>query len=141
MSSPSSNNNLQSSLLDEDVPHDFLCPITHELMVDPLMTRTGLSFDREAIMKWLAEHDHTCPLTRQPLRASDLVPNRYLERKIAMWCEENQRQKPQVRSEENRDDEVFLTFLASSRKERKPATQEGQQRRRRPVITAIFSRH
>jgi len=71
------------------VPPCFLCPITHEIMRDPLMSRSGHSFERQAILTWLVEHNHTCPLTRQPLNASALIPNRALQMRIEAWCVQN----------------------------------------------------
>jgi hypothetical protein len=71
------------------IPEDFLCPITHDIMRSPLMCKSGLSFDRAAILTWLQDHGNTCPLTRESLSPSGLVPNRALEARISTWCEEN----------------------------------------------------
>jgi U-box domain len=79
----------QSANNNVDIPEEFLCPITHDLMHRPLMCRSGLSFDRTAILTWISEHNNTCPMTRQPLKPSDLVPNRALEARIYSWCKEN----------------------------------------------------
>jgi len=48
------------------------------------MTRFGHSFERKAILEWIQDKG-TCPLTRRPLRLSDLVPNRALEGRIQAW--------------------------------------------------------
>jgi len=77
------------TFLTEDIPDNFLCPITQELMVNPLMSRSGISFDRKAILEWISEHNNSCPMTRQPLRVCDLVPNRNLQAKIFAWCLEH----------------------------------------------------
>jgi len=69
-----------------EAPQEFYCPITYELMRDPLMSRTGQNFERRAILQWLQEHHNTCPMTRQPLRVSDLYPNRALQSRIRAWC-------------------------------------------------------
>ena len=53
----------------------FTCPITQELMVDPVLTvADGLCYERAAIEQWLVEHD-TDPLTGQSLDTKRLVPN------------------------------------------------------------------
>jgi hypothetical protein len=80
----SSNNSIA-----QDIPEEFLCPITQELMIDPLMSRTGINYEKSAIMKWISKHNNTCPMTRQPLRAQDLVHNRNLQSKICIWCAAN----------------------------------------------------
>lgn len=47
-------------------------------MKDPVVDPEGNSYDREAILSWL-EKNSTSPITRNPLRAEDLVPNRALK--------------------------------------------------------------
>jgi hypothetical protein len=72
-----------------DIPSNFICPITLQVMVDPLMTRTGLTFERAAIFSWLEQGSDSCPLTRQPLKASDLITNRRLKTHIRIWRTNN----------------------------------------------------
>lgn len=72
---------------EEESPSDFLCPIGQDLMVDPVMCRFGLTFDRHSILTWISEHHNTGPLTREPLKASDLVPNNALKLRIKAWCD------------------------------------------------------
>lgn len=72
-----------------EVPNDFICPITLGVMVHPLMTRSGLSFERSAIVNWLRKGNSTCPLTRNPMNIGDLVHNRTLEQKIKYWRKEH----------------------------------------------------
>jgi len=52
--------------------HPFICPITLEVMKDPVVTPHGICFEREAIMNWV-ERVHTCPVTRKPLSADQLI--------------------------------------------------------------------
>jgi hypothetical protein len=74
-----------------DVPPFFLCPISLELMKDPVTVSTGITYDRENIEKWLfSGKNNTCPVTKQPLSADyDLTPNHTLRRLIQSWCTEN----------------------------------------------------
>jgi hypothetical protein len=72
-----------------DIPSNFICPITLQVMVDPLMTRNGLTFERAAIFGWLEQGSESCPLTRQPLKASDLITNRRLKTHIRIWRANN----------------------------------------------------
>lgn len=74
---------------DSTIPQEFICPITLQVMVHPLTTRTGLSFERSAILDWLECYE-TCPLTRQPLRACDLIRNVPLEARIGFWRQAQQ---------------------------------------------------
>lgn len=74
---------------EKTIPQEFICPITLQVMVHPLTTRTGLSFERSAILDWLECYE-TCPLTRQPLRACDLIRNVPLEARIGFWRQAQQ---------------------------------------------------
>lgn len=60
---------------------NFLCPITHELMKDPVIDPDGNSYEREAIESWLRQNG-TSPITRAPLAIKDLRPNRALKQTI-----------------------------------------------------------
>jgi Mg-chelatase subunit ChlD len=55
----------------------FICPITQSVMVDPVTDTDGNTFERAAIVEWLKAHG-TSPITRNAMRAEDLVPNRAL---------------------------------------------------------------
>ncbi len=57
------------------VPKHFLCPITLQLMQDPVIAKDGHTYERSAITAWLSAHG-TSPITRQPLFPVDLTPNR-----------------------------------------------------------------
>jgi hypothetical protein len=72
-----------------EIPSNFICPITLQVMVSPLMTRTGINFERAAIIGWLEQGSGRCPLTRKPLTNSDLITNRRLKARIGMWRANN----------------------------------------------------
>jgi hypothetical protein len=58
-------------------PAQFLCPITQEMMRDPVITADGHTYEREAIAKWLEAHN-TSPLTNAQLDHTHLIPNHAL---------------------------------------------------------------
>ncbi|XP_073021593.1 U-box domain-containing protein 44-like isoform X2 [Primulina eburnea] len=66
----------------------FNCPITKEVMVDPVETPLGYTFERSSIEKWLADNT-MCPLTSTPLDSSMLRPNKTLRQSIEEWHERN----------------------------------------------------
>ncbi|KAF2323828.1 hypothetical protein GH714_042413 [Hevea brasiliensis] len=76
---------------DIDVPQYFVCPISLQIMKDPVTAITGITYDRESIEHWLFTSKNTiCPVTKQPLSEdSDLTPNHTLRRLIQAWCVEN----------------------------------------------------
>ncbi|KAI3658316.1 hypothetical protein MP638_004149 [Amoeboaphelidium occidentale] len=53
------------------------CPITREKLSDPVVDPDGNTYEKKAILAWLTQHG-TSPITRKPLRADQLVPNRAL---------------------------------------------------------------
>jgi len=59
------------------IPDSFRCPISGALMREPVVDPEGNTFDREGIERWLARNP-TSPLTRSPLTAGQLKPNRAL---------------------------------------------------------------
>ncbi|KAL3572156.1 hypothetical protein D5086_026060 [Populus alba] len=67
----------------------FYCPITRDVMVDPVETSSGQTFERSAIEKWLADGHEMCPLTMTPLDTSILRPNKTLRDSIEEWKDRN----------------------------------------------------
>lgn len=68
------------------IPKDFCCPISLELMRDPVITSSGQTYDRPSITKWIDEGHCTCPNSGQMLSYTRLMPNRALRNLIAQWC-------------------------------------------------------
>ncbi|XP_062000033.1 U-box domain-containing protein 44-like [Rosa rugosa] len=67
----------------------FYCPLTQEIMVDPVETSSQQTFERSGIEKWFAEGKNLCPLTDIPLDTSVLRPNKALKRSIEEWRNRN----------------------------------------------------
>ena len=57
------------------------CPISLEIMVDPVITKQGYTFEHASILKWLECND-TCPLSRTHLTVKELIPNKCLKKSI-----------------------------------------------------------
>lgn len=76
---------------DIEVPQFFICPISLQIMKDPVTAITGITYDRDSIEHWLFRNKNTtCPVTKQPLPLdSDLTPNHTLRRLIQSWCTQN----------------------------------------------------
>eukprot|EP00850_Spirogloea_muscicola_P012830 SM000084S23166 [mRNA] locus=s84:463166:467492:- [translate_table: standard] len=70
-------------------PEDFKCPVSLELMHDPVIVATGQTYERACIQKWLDSGQRTCPKTQQKLSHLVLIPNYVLRSLIAQWCDEN----------------------------------------------------
>ncbi|XP_028767652.1 U-box domain-containing protein 25-like [Neltuma alba] len=71
------------------IPYHFRCPISLELMRDPVTVCTGQTYDRASIESWVATGNTTCPVTRAPLTDFTFIPNHTLRRLIQDWCVAN----------------------------------------------------
>ncbi|KAK6126501.1 hypothetical protein DH2020_039735 [Rehmannia glutinosa] len=70
-----------------EVPPYFICPITLEIMKDPVTVSTGITYDRDSIEKWIfIQKNLTCPVTKQILQNQEITPNITLRRLIQSWC-------------------------------------------------------
>lgn len=61
---------------DFKIPFDYICPLSHTIMEDPVLMPDGESYERKAI-----EEAETLmsPLTWQPMKSSQAVPNNELK--------------------------------------------------------------
>lgn len=71
-----------------EVPEWAIDDITFAFMVDPVITVSGQSYERASIMEHLRRQP-TDPLTREPLRPSDLRPNLALRKACEEFLDEN----------------------------------------------------
>ncbi|GFZ17482.1 plant U-box 13 [Actinidia rufa] len=76
-------------LLNSLNPEDFRCPISLELMTDPVTVSTGQTYDRASIRKWFKAGNLLCPKTGEKLPNTELVPNSTLRKLIHQFCADN----------------------------------------------------
>ena len=69
-----------------EVPDDYICPITADIMTDPVSTSDGFSYEREAITEWLRTKD-TSPKTGTKLESKALIPNHLVRSLIRAFTE------------------------------------------------------
>ncbi|KAG7631822.1 U box domain [Arabidopsis suecica] len=82
--------NIEPLDLGIQIPYHFRCPISLELMQDPVTVCTGQTYDRASIESWVSiGNNTTCPVTRAPLSDFTLIPNHTLRRLIQEWCVAN----------------------------------------------------
>jgi len=77
---------LQSQPDTPNIPDDFKCPISLDLMRDPVIIATGQTYERSCIQKWIDSGKRTCPKTGLLLPHINLTPNHVLRSVIAEWC-------------------------------------------------------
>ncbi|XP_039024399.1 U-box domain-containing protein 44-like isoform X1 [Hibiscus syriacus] len=73
----------------------FVCPLTKQVMRDPVTLENGQTFEREAIEKWFKECRESgrklvCPLTLKELKSTDLNPSIALRNTIEEWTTRNE---------------------------------------------------
>ncbi|CAM6086171.1 unnamed protein product [Calypogeia fissa] len=79
----------EQKALGSQIPPDFRCPLSLELMSDPVIVASGQTYERVYIQQWLDQGNTTCPKTRQILTHTNLIPNYTVKALIASWCEAN----------------------------------------------------
>ncbi|MEW5309517.1 MAG: hypothetical protein WDW38_001402 [Sanguina aurantia] len=66
----------------------LLCPITQEVMRDPVIAADGHCYERAAIASWLAGHD-TSPMTNVPMPHKHLTANHQLRSAALEYIQRN----------------------------------------------------
>jgi hypothetical protein len=74
------------------IPDEFICPISLEIMKDPVICEDGNSYERKFILDWLAR-SKTSPITRDPLSSERIFPNESLKAAIDNWKSEKNKKK------------------------------------------------
>eukprot|EP00941_MAST-03F_sp_MAST-3F-sp1_P000752 g752.t1 len=69
----------------KDVPSEFLCELTGQIMKDPVRSPTGRRYERKAILKWITKFGSKCPLDGLPLSQSELLAYPELKKKIVAY--------------------------------------------------------
>lgn len=90
------------------LPDQFKCPISLEIMSDPVILSSGHTFDRSSIQRWLDDGHRTCPITKLPLPDHpSLIPNHALRSLIYTFTQT--RPNTQTRP----DTQTLISTLAS----------------------------
>ena len=82
---PRSISEILAELDDDSIPREFICCITQSVMIDPVKTVDGQTYDRVAILKWFENHS-TSPLTGLILPNKQLVSNIELKEQIQEYA-------------------------------------------------------
>eukprot|EP00041_Stephanoeca_diplocostata_P033490 m.1108009 g.1108009 ORF g.1108009 m.1108009 type:complete len:710 (-) comp24351_c0_seq3:2151-4280(-) len=90
----------------DDIPESFICPILRDVMVDPVSTADGHSYERSAIVQWL-DRSTTSPATGAQLIHTSVTNNHNLRKSIDEW---RQQRFNMIRA---CDLEVFGTAIAA----------------------------
>lgn len=67
----------------------FRCPISRDVMEDPVSVATGRTFERSRIQEWFDSGEKTDPITKLLLPDLNLRPNIQMKKTIEEWMEYN----------------------------------------------------
>lgn len=65
---------LQEGGDNEGVPRQLVCPITHELMQEPVVAEDGHTYEKAAIVEWFRNRNSS-PMTNEHLKSTQVIPN------------------------------------------------------------------
>ena len=65
-------------------PANYICPLTLQIMDEPVIDTCGHCFERTAVIEWLEYHE-MCPISRKPLHLQELIPSDDLKTRIQKW--------------------------------------------------------
>ena len=69
------------NVIEGEIVEPLWCPISQEIMTDPVMTPEGQTYERKVIVDWL-EREDTDPLSRNQLDQSQLTTNYAIKKMI-----------------------------------------------------------
>lgn len=59
---------------DTEVPDEYVCPITHEIMREPVKCSDGFIYEKAAINEWFLCGKYTSPMTNASLSDTSITP-------------------------------------------------------------------
>jgi hypothetical protein len=80
------------SSADEELPSEYLCPISAKLMADPVIAADGCTYDNKSLDEWVAGGAQTYPNGTCAIDGNMKLPNTLLRAQINQW----KRQHPQL---------------------------------------------
>lgn len=78
---------MSTSTIEDKYP-ELVCSLTNELMINPVITNKGISYEKEAIEEWL-NNKKICPITNEYLDKTLLITNYTLKNLISKLNAEN----------------------------------------------------
>ncbi|CAI2317427.1 unnamed protein product [Caenorhabditis sp. 36 PRJEB53466] len=79
----------QEKRQNREIPEVLCGKITLELMKEPVIVPSGITYDREEIVQHLRRIGHFDPVTRKPLTENEITPNYALKEVIEKFLDDN----------------------------------------------------
>ena len=80
------------------IPQEYICPISLELMEDPVICEDGYTYDKSSILRL---NTSISPITRQYINRSNLIPNRAIKDAIERFKSGGQNTQSNIQSNVN----------------------------------------
>ena len=79
----------------------FFCPLTNEIMTDPVTTESGVTCDRRAIEEYIERFSDSsepiyCPVTKMPMQSKTVMSNASLKSVIEEWTMRNEAMRVRI---------------------------------------------
>uniref|UniRef100_A0A1X7US96 Uncharacterized protein n=1 Tax=Amphimedon queenslandica TaxID=400682 RepID=A0A1X7US96_AMPQE len=65
-----------------DVSDDFKCPLTGKLFINPVSTPSGHTYERDALLEYMARNDNMDPKSKQRIANDELRPNSIIKKLV-----------------------------------------------------------
>merc|ERR1719415_502530 len=66
----------------EEIPEEFICPITQDVMKNPVLFSDGFVYEKAAIEEWLISRRKTSPMTNLPMTSTKMDFQKELKDRI-----------------------------------------------------------
>lgn len=121
------------------IPADFCCPLSLELMTDPVIVASGQTYERAFIRKWIDLGLTFCPKTRQTLSHTNLIPNYTVKALIANWCDTNNVKLPDPTKSMCQNQRSSVAHVENNSRFNQPVSPESTRSTSSPRINLISS--
>ncbi|AFZ80296.1 tetratricopeptide repeat domain containing protein [Theileria equi strain WA] len=74
---------------DRTIPSYLCCKISMCIMKDPVISSSGLTYERELLEMHLRSNGEFDPITREPCKLSNLIPNYYIKEAVEFFLDKN----------------------------------------------------
>ena len=64
------------------IPEEFICPLSREIMSDPVTIDDNNNYERKAIMEWFESNGSISPINHNRINKNIIVPNLDLKNRI-----------------------------------------------------------
>ncbi|KAG7381790.1 Ankyrin repeat domain-containing protein 27 [Phytophthora pseudosyringae] len=96
-----------------DIPPEFKCAVSLQLMKNPMRSPYGQVFERQVMEAWFRDFGNRCPLTGEPLTLQQLVSDEKLREEIREWKHGSKKAKaPEADAKETTETKEVLSIAS-----------------------------